>query len=179
MGSNRMRGARRLAVVVVALVSVACSSAPATTDPAGTVQAALSAVTSGGVAKFTDYMCSAKKADPLTALGASNVQALTAAGVKPEDVMAAMSVSFANVAASETSKTATTATVHLTADSSINFDRDKMRPIMKTVLAAQAKPTDDATVDAVLNLMAGSLSRTQHVDQTVNLVNEGGKWLVC
>jgi hypothetical protein len=177
MRPNRIR--RGLLVALAAVVSVACSTAPVATDPAGTLQAALSAVTSGGIAKFTGYMCAAKRTDPLTALGASNVQALTAAGVNAEDVMAAMSISFANVAVSETSKTATTATVHLTADSSVNFDRDRMRPIMRTVLAAEAKPTDDATVDHVLTAMSASLTRTQHVDQAVNLVNEGGRWLVC
>jgi hypothetical protein len=179
MSPNRIRRALLVAWAVVSCLFVACSSAPVATDPAGTVQAAMSAVTSGGIAKFTDYMCAAKRADPLTALGASNVQALTAAGVKAEDVMAAMSISFANVTVSATSQTTTTATVHLTADSSVDFDRERMRPIMKTVLAAEAKPTDDATVGRVLTAMSASLTRTRHVDQSVNLVNEGGRWLVC
>lgn len=179
MSFNRIRGPLLVALAIISVVSAACSAAPSATDPAGTVQAALSAVTSGGIAKFADYMCAAKKADPLTALGASNVQALTAAGIKPEDVMAAMSISFANVAVSETSKTDTTATVHLTADSSINVDQNRMRPIMKTILAAQAKPTDDATLNAVMTAMSASFTRTQRIDQTVDLVNEGAKWLVC
>jgi hypothetical protein len=179
MRSIRLRRGPVLAAAVM-LTLGACSSTPAAgSDPAGTVQAALSAVSSGGAAKLADFTCAARKADPLGALGASGIQSLTAAGIKPEDVMAAMSMTFTNVTVAETAKTGTTATVHVTGDSVVTLDKDKMRTIMKTVLAAQGRPVDDATLDAVMTAMAGQLTRTQKLDEDVSLVQEGGKWLVC
>jgi len=176
MQSTRVRSALLAALVVVA---AACSAAPAANDPAGTVQAALTAISTGGVAKLADFTCAAKKADPMAALGASNVEALAQAGIKPEDLLAAMSMTVANVVTTQTAKTATTATVHVTGDSTVTLDRDKMRAIMKTVLATQGKPTDDATLDLVMNAMATQLVQTQKIDEDINLVYEGGKWLLC
>lgn len=177
MGSIRIRSALLAALVVV---SVACSSGPAAgSDPAGTVQAAINAVSTGGVAKLADFACAAKKADPLGALGAGNMDSLTQAGVKPEDVFGAMTMTFANVTTTQTAKTDTTATVHVTGDATVTLDKDKMREIIKTMLTTQGKPTDDATLNLVMNAMSGQLSQTQKLDEDVQLVNEGGKWLVC
>lgn len=177
MSSNRIRRALLAALVVI---SVACSATPAAAnDPGSAVQAALSAVSTGGLAKLADYTCAAKKADPLAALGTSGAASLAAAGVKPEDLIAAMTMTFANVAVTEKAKTDTTATVHVTGDSTIVLDKDKMRTIMKGVLAAEGKPVDDATLDLVMTAMAGQLTQTQKLDEDINLVKEGDKWLVC
>jgi hypothetical protein len=179
MRSIRLPRGAALAFALVLSVA-ACGSTPAVgNDPSSAVQAALSAVSTGGVAKLAEYTCAAKKADPLGALGASGVGSLTAAGIKPEDILAAMTMTFANVAVTEKVKTGTTATVHVTGDSVVTLDKDKMRAILKTVLAAQGQPVDDATLDTVMTAMAGQLTQTQKLDEDVNLVQEGGKWLVC
>jgi len=175
------RPARTAAIALILVVALgACSSAPAAgTDPKGTVQAALTAVSSGGLTKLADFTCAAKKGDPMSALGASNVESLTAAGIKPEELMAAMAMTFANIAVTEKAKTDTTATVHVTGDSTITLDKDKMRGIMKAVLVSQGKPADDATLDLVMNAMGSQLTQSQKIDEDIDLVNEGGKWLLC
>jgi hypothetical protein len=176
MASNRFRGVLLAALVVLA---AACSAAPQAADPAGTVRDALSAVSTGGIGKLADFTCAAKKGDPLSILGASTVDSLGEAGIKPADLIAAMSMTVANVVTTEKVKTATAATVHVTADSVVTMDKDKMRAIMKTVLATQGKPTDDKTLDFVMNAMSASLTKSQKIDEDIELVNEGGKWLVC
>ena len=50
---------------------------------------------------------------------------------------------------------------------------------MKTVLAAQGMPTDDATMNAMIDAMTGQLSKTQHLDEDISVVKEGGNWLIC
>lgn len=180
MSSFRVRHGAALAFVL-AVVLAACGGAPgpAANDPAGTVQAAYAAVTSGGIAKMTDYVCAAKKGDIAKAFGGSGLDALTSAGVSANDFLSAMNVKFANLVVTQTAKTDTTATVTVAGDENVTFDSDKMRTVMKTLLTSQGKPTDDATLNLVMNAMTAQLAQTQKVNQTVQLVNEGGKWLIC
>jgi hypothetical protein len=177
-----VRAARVAALVLsLVLVTAACGAAGGgpTNDPAGSVTNALAAVSSGGLAKSSDYACAAHKTDLVNAFGGNNAAALAAAGVKPEDVFNAMSMSFTNVTTKEVSKTDAKATVHVTADAKISFDKDKFKALMKTVLTAQGQPADDATLDAMLSGMSGALEQTQKFDEDVEVVNEGGKWLLC
>ena len=175
------RFARVVALVIVVVVSLAgCGAAggPAN-DPAGSVANPMSAITSGGLSKVSEFACAAHKNDIANAFAGGNTGALTAAGLKPDDVFNAMSLSFANVSAKEVSKNGNNAVVHVTADMKVSFDKDKFKTLLKTVLAAQGQPTDDATIDAAMTMMSGQLEQTQHMDEDIDVVNEGGKWLIC
>jgi hypothetical protein len=90
-----------------------------------------------------------------------------------------MKVEFKDLQTTEKSKSGTTAVVHVTGTSTITFDPAKMREIVKKVLAAQGQPADDATIDVALNAMGSQLTQTQTLDEDVNVVQEGGKWLLC
>jgi hypothetical protein len=172
---------RRAAALVLALTLAACGGGPgaAANDPAGSVQAAMTAVSSGGFAKMAEFTCAAKKNDLAGAFGGGNLGALEAAGVKADDIFNAMSVSFSNISAKEVSKTDTAAKVHVTADMKMTVDQEKFKAILKTMMAAQGQPVDDATINAAMSAMASSLSQTQKVDEEIDVVNEGGKWLIC
>lgn len=166
-------------LVVVAVVLSACGGPAAANDPTGVVKAAIAAAQSGGLGKLDDFACAAKKGDIAAAFGGGNMGALAAAGIKAEDLFGAMSVAFENVTATEVSKTATEAKVHLTADMKIAFDKDKFKAILKQVLAAQGQPIDDASLDATLAMMSSQMNQPQKMNQDVTVVNEGGKWLIC
>ncbi|HEX5824996.1 MAG TPA: hypothetical protein VFY18_11115 [Candidatus Limnocylindrales bacterium] len=178
MGSIRLHGALVSALV---LVAVACGggSPAVANDPAGSVQAAMTAVSSGGLAKMVEFSCAAKKADLTSAFGGGNLGALEAAGIKADDIFNAMSISFSNVTTKEVSKTDTAATVHVTADMKTSVDATKFKAILKTMMAAQGQPVDDATIDAAMTAMSTSLSQTTKLDEDLSVVNEGGKWLIC
>jgi hypothetical protein len=182
MTSNHLGRVAALAFAL-ALAIGACSGPPgggSTNDPTSTVQSALTAMSTGGIGKVSDFVCAAKKGDLLSAFGGSaSLSALTQAGVKTEDLFAAISMSVANVAVTEKTKTDTTATVHVTGDQTITLDKDKMREIFKTVLTAQGKPADDATLNAVMAAMSSQMTQSQKLDEDLSLVNEGGKWLIC
>lgn len=174
----------RIALVAMTLGVVlsvgACSGSPAAAnDPTGTVTAALSAVNSGGVAKLTDFACAARKADIANAFGGGSLAQLEQAGLKAADVFNALSLTFENVKATEVSRTATAAKVHVTGSMKMTFDKDKFKALMKTVLTTQGLPADDATIDAALTAMSAQMSQAQPVDEDIDVVNEGGKWLIC
>jgi hypothetical protein len=178
--STRRSGRAAALIAGLILTIAACGGAagPAN-DPVGTVNAAIAAAQSGGIAKLTDFACAAHKNDIAGAFGGSDLSALTAAGIKPEDIFGAMSMAFANVSATQTSKTDTTATVHVTGDMKITIDKEKFKTIAKAMFTAQGLPADDTTVNAMVDAMAGQMSSTHKLDEDINVVNEGGKWLIC
>ena len=166
--------------VVIAVAAAACggAAAPNTNEPAGTVKAAFEAAQSGGVARMVDFACAARK-DDVTQLFGGGASSLTALGISLDEVLSAMKVEFKDLQTTEKSKSGTTAVVHVTGTSTITFDPAKMREIVKKVLAAQGQPADDATIDVALNAMGSQLTQTQTLDEDVNVVQEGGTWLLC
>src|SRR5689334_22597636 len=80
------RGARSLLLGAVLVMAAGCGGAPAASDPSGTVQAALGAATTGGLAKLADYTCAAKKGDLASAFGGVDTSALQAAGISLNDL---------------------------------------------------------------------------------------------
>lgn len=171
---------RGVAALTLAILLAACSSGPAAgNDPQGTVKSAFTAAQSGGLTKLSEFACAAHKDDIAKALGGADLSALTAQGVNVNDMLSAIQVSFENVTTKEVSKTDKDATVHVTADMKMTFDKEKFRGILKTMFSAQGLPADDATIDATLTAMSGAMTQTQKVDEDIVLTNEGGKWLIC
>ena len=181
MGSIHVRRFAALAFALALTLAACGGGGPggAANDPTSVVAAAIAATQSGGIAKLTDFACAAHKNDIAAAFGGGNLGALTAAGVKPEDLFGAMSMSFANLSTKEVTKTDTAATVHVTGDMTLTVDKDKFKTIAKTMFTAQGLPADDATIDAMVAQMATTLSVPQKVDEDIQVVNEGGKWLIC
>jgi hypothetical protein len=175
---------RSVAIAVAVIVSLAgCGAgAPNTSDPAGSVSAALDAARSGGFAKLVDYTCAAQKsnfASLFGGAGSGGLGSLAALGIDANSLFDAMKVDFQDVKTTETSKTADKATVHVTGKTTITFDAAKMKEIFKKVMAANGQPVDDATIDATVSAMSGQLTQSQALDRDVNLVKEGDKWLIC
>jgi hypothetical protein len=162
------------------LILAACGGgAPSTSDPAGSVKTALAAAQSGGFSKLADYACAAKKGSIADLFGGGGASSLASAGIDTQQLFDAMKLEFTDINTTETSKTGDTAVVHVTGKAKITIDPAKFRPIMKKMLEAQGQTIDDATLDAALSAMSGQLNQDTAIDQTVNLVNEGGKWLIC
>ena len=173
-----VQAARGMLLAAILIVVAACGGASAA-DPAGSVQAALSAVNGKSISAMTDYTCAAQRANLADSFGASGMAALQQAGVSLGDLMAAINVGVSNVSVKEVSKTATTATVHVTADMSVSFDEQKMRSILTQVLVAQGQAVDNAMLDQAMALVKSQSGATQHIDRDVDVTKEGGKWLIC
>ena len=162
------------------LLLTACGGgAPGTNDPASSVKAALAAAQSGGFAKLADYACAAKKGSIADLFGGGGADALASAGIDSQALFDSMKLEFSDVNATETSKSGDTAVVHVTGNAKITIDPAKFRPILKQMLEAQGQTVTDAVLDAALSAMSGQLNQTTAIDETVNVVNESGKWLIC
>lgn len=171
------------AVLAAAFLALgACSAFPGSNndEPAGVVNAAMAAAESSGIAKLSDYACAASKDDIASALGAGgNVGDLSAAGIDIKELSDAMRFDFQDTTVTETSRTDTDATVHVKGKIALTFDAEKMKAVIKKVLAAQGIPADDNTVNIALSALTGQLSQTRDLDNDVKLTRENGKWLVC
>ena len=172
---------RSATIAVAAILSLsACGGAGSNTnEPAGTVSAAMDAAESGGFAKLLDYTCAAQKNSVSSLFGGGDLGSLTALGVDANTMFDAVKMDFSDVKATETSKSGDKATVHLTGKMAISFDQAKMKDIVKQILTNSGQPADDATVSTMLAGMSSALTQSQDLDEDVNLVQEGGKWLIC
>jgi hypothetical protein len=176
---NAMRG-RLVLLAFVMMLATACGAAGGGGDPSSTVKSAFDAAGAGGLAKLDDFACAAEKGKVAEMFGsAAGMEQLTSAGVDPNQVMSAISIKFDNLTTKESARTDKDATVHVNGNMTVTVDPAKFKPILKTILQAQGLPNDDATIDAALTAMSGSLSNSQAIDEDVKLVNENGKWLIC
>ena len=165
---------------VVAIAVAACGGgAPNTSDPAGAVTAALDAAESGGIAKLTEFACAAQKDNIAAAFGGDSLAGLEAAGISAEELFGSMQMSFDNVTTKETSRSGDKATVHVTGDMKIAFDKAKFKDILKAMMEQAGQPVDDATLELAMGAMESQLSQTQKLDEDMTVVQEGGKWLLC
>lgn len=166
--------------IAMAVTLVGCGGAPAANanEPAGAVKAAFDAAQSGGIAKLADFAC-AKNKDDIADMFGGGASQLGALGVDPNDVFDAMKIEFKDVQTTEKSKSGTSAVVHVTGSATVTLDPAKMREVLKGVLAAQGQPVDDATIDIAMNAMGSQLSQTQPMDEDINVVQEGGRWVLC
>jgi hypothetical protein len=179
-GAMQSRFLRSVAVGAVLIISLAgCGGGGGTGDPSSAVKSALDAAQSGGITKLADYACAAKKGDVENMFGGSGMSGLTELGLSSDEVFAAMKIEFKDIQTTEKSKTGDAAVVHVTGNMVITVDPAKMRELMKKAMSAQGQTVDDATLDAVIASMAGSLSQTQPLDEDIPVVQEGGKWLIC
>jgi hypothetical protein len=172
---------RMLGLIGAVMIAVAAcgGGAPNTSDPAGAVTAAFDAAESGGITKLTEFACAAQKDDIAAVFGGQGLAGLEAAGISADDLFGSMKMSFDNVTTKETSRTGDKAVVHVTGDMKIDFDRTKFKEILKTMMQQAGQAVDDATLELAMGAMESQLSQTQKIDEDMNVVQEGGKWLIC
>jgi hypothetical protein len=171
--------ARGMLLAAILVLVAACGGSGSAGDPAGSVQAALSAVNGQPISAMADYTCAAQKANLTSGFGANAVATLQQAGISLSDLLAALTLGVSNVSTKEVSRSDTTATVHVTADLAVSFDKPKMRAILLQVLVAQGQVVDNAMLDQAMDAMSAQMSKPQHIDRDVEMTNEGGKWLIC
>jgi hypothetical protein len=169
---------RLAAVALVALSIAACGGGGG--DTTAPVKDLVNLVETKQFAKVSDLACAAEKADIAQRFDFTSAMAGGLGdGVDAQAVTDAMTVKFAEPLYKEVSKSGDKAAVQLTGTLKVGFDQAKMAEILKTALAAQGLPTDDATIQAALGTMSTGLEQGQPVDSTVDLVLENGKWMIC
>ena len=168
-------------VIVLSVLLTACGGVASGGDPLSTLKAAMSAVTSKQFDKLSELACAAKK-DAVT--GQFNpAAALTGQGMAKEDaqkLMDAMTISFDNAEFGTPTITGDSASIPMKGKMSLKFDKEKLKGVLKSMLAAQglANATDDQ-INQALDMVSSQLEQGQSVDTTVNLIKENGKWVIC
>ena len=148
-------------------------------EAAQAVKTAFASMATGGVSAIVPFTCAAKQAQVQAAFVGGAAASLSQFGVKPEDLIAAIRITFDNLIIKSVTQSGDTATVAYSANMKIEVDPTKMRAIMKTVLTAQGKPADDAVLDAVMPTLLAQMNKTNNVDSSGQVVKENGKWLLC
>jgi hypothetical protein len=166
---------------VLSLLLTACGGAPSGGDPVSVVKAAMAAVTSKQFDKLSELACAAKKDSVTSQLNPA--AALTGQGLGKEDVqklLDAMTISFDNAEFGTPTITGDSASIPMKGKMSMKFDREKLKGVLKSMLATQglANATDDQ-INQALDMVAGQLEQGQQVDTTVDLIKENGKWVIC
>ena len=174
---------KRLSVVLIvvivmsALLSACGGGGAAAADPTSALKDAMQAVVDKNFDKLAELTCAAKRDqvkdtfNPATALGAT--------GVDSAKILDAMTISLKDPTYTKVSEEGDKAVVQFKGAMSMKFDMTKFRAIMKDVLAAQGQTVTDAELDAGLAMIAGQLEQGQALDQKIDMVKEGGKWLMC
>ena len=177
---------RLVAGLLLASTLAACSSGggsggavgQAGSDPVATVNSLISTIQAKAFDKLPDLACAASKDSISSALDPSG-GATAALGVTAADFLNAINIEWQNLKVDPASVTGDTATVHIKADMKMTANQDKLKELIKKMLAATGQPASDAMVNAALAGMGSAFDKATPIDTTVPLKNEGGKWLVC
>ena len=175
---------KRLSVVLIAVIVIsallsACGGGggAAAADPTSALKDAMQAVVDKKFDKLAELTCAAKRDqvkdtfNPATALGAT--------GVDSAKILDAMTIALKDPTYTKVSEEGDKAVVQFKGAMAMKFDMAKFKVIMKEVLSAQGQTVEDAELDAGLAMIAGQLEQGQELDQKIDMVKEGGKWLMC
>jgi len=166
--------------VLVAMVA-ACgggSSGPGG-DPVSTVKGMANVVSSGQWDKIADYACAAQKEELKKQFDFSKLAGDAFGGMDVGDIGDAIKISFTNLEVKEKSRAGDKAVVTMTGKMKMEFNKDKMKALVKKAAEAAGQPVDDAQIEMALGMLSGLGGMEQDVNSDLDLVNEGGKWLIC
>ncbi len=172
---------RALAVlaVAVAVLLAACASAAPTDGPGAVVKLALDKVAAKDVAGLQALACAGQEnliRDQLGLPAAIGSDLLP--GVDTQALVDAVQFDVSKVKIGDATVTGDTATVPISGDLGVTFDKVAMRPILKQLLAAQGTTMTDAQIDSLLSGLA-AYGQSVPIDQSIRLVQEKGAWKVC
>jgi hypothetical protein len=177
------RFGRLTAALVVMALLAGCGgggsgSGPSSSDPTQTVKDMFATMTAGSYDNIADYACAAQKEtvakqfDPSSMLGGGSM------GLSAADLKQIVKITVDGLTVTEKSKDASKAVVAIAGKMKFVIDKDKFKELMKKALASAGQPVDDATLELALG-MIDSLAAGQDIASDLNLVLEGGKWLIC
>jgi hypothetical protein len=177
----RTRFPARLAMAIMLGLSVlACGAGGGGggDDPTTPVKGVISAIGARQFDKIADYACAAKKEEVKTQFDFATQMAGSLEGipnVKANDIVNAMSFTFENVTYKEDSRSGDTAKVSMAGTMKIAIDKAKITSILQAAGGDTAAAMVD-TLTAGIDAMSGT---GIPMDSTVDVVKEGGKWLIC
>ena len=181
-----MHRSSRLAAAIFVAASVAASVggglvARAADSPVAAVTDVINAVVAKDFASLPPMICAAKQTQIMASLDIT--QSLAGTGVDPQTVLDALTMSIQNQQVTLVSQDATTAVVHVagTLTLSIAIDEATATTMVTTLLGTMGLEATPELVAQYLPMLMSGVNQTQTKDLAtdVNVVNEGGQWLLC
>jgi hypothetical protein len=173
-------------IVVVPMLIAACSGSGGGPlgggggDPAAVVKDALAKVAAKDVDGLAGLACAGQADQVRKDFDFGNALASSVPGVDPQAITDSISIDTSGVTVGTPVINGDTATVPVSGTMKMNFDKEKLRPIIKQIMEAQGggvQLTDDQ-IDMFLDQMTGS-GQGIPMDESLTLKNEGGSWKIC
>jgi hypothetical protein len=181
-----MTGRRRAWLVAgLALVGlVACQGSgggggAAAGTPEAAVQNVLDALREERFSDIGPMVCSAKRDQILRQIDIATALASSAPGIDPQEILDAMTMAFDDLQVTRLSEAGDKALVSVKGKLTIAIDEAKARDLVRAMLTATGKTPTDEQVDRFLPILTAQLEKGQPIDSQVEVVREGGAWLVC
>jgi hypothetical protein len=169
-------------LALMGAVALGCSGAPspAADDPKATVQAALDAAESGGLARLSDFACAAQRENIASIFaGGGQLAPLASAGIDLQAFMSTISFRFDNVALGEPKVDGDRATVRMNGALTASIDEARMKEVIRPLLQAQGLAVTDQMLDTMMQALTTQLGQGRTIDEELQLVRENGRWLIC
>jgi hypothetical protein len=172
------------AILVLPLLIAACSGGPGAAsgnDPAAVVKDALAKVAAKDVNGLANLAC-AGQADQVREQFdmAGQFASAVPSGVNVQDIVNSITIDTSAVTVGSATVNGDSATVPVSGTMKMTFDKEKMRPIIKQMLEAQAPGVTltDEQIDGFLDQMGGG-GQGVPLNESMTLKQEGGAWKIC
>ena len=167
-------------ILALGVVLAGCGGGGSTSDPVSTVKAATDAMQAKQWDKIADYACAAQKEEISKQFNFAESLAGSLPGIDTKKFSDALTIKFSNLDVKEKSRSGDKAVVTMTGKMDMNIDATQLKALVTQALKAsgQADVTDEM-INLALGAIGNQTSFSEDVSSDLNLVNEGGKWLIC
>jgi hypothetical protein len=166
-------------VLALGVVLAGCGGGGATSDPTGVVNELVKILEAKQWDKVADLACAEKKEEISKQFNFAESFGGAIPGADAQKVSDALTFKFENVQVKEESREGNTATVSIKGKMAMTMDPTKLKDLVTEALKASGQDATDEMVDLALGAMGTEFNFTEDMDETLTVVNEGGKWLLC
>jgi hypothetical protein len=182
---RRLLAARILsAIVILPLLIAACAGGSSPlgggSDPAAVVKDALSKVAAKDFDGVANLACAGQADEVRQQFDMAGQLASAVPGANAQDIVNSISFDTSGVTVGSATVNGDTATVPVSGTMKMNFDKEKLRPIIKQMLQAQGvgDQLTDEQIDTFLDQMTGG-GQGVPLNESLTLKQEGGAWKIC
>jgi hypothetical protein len=176
---RRRRFAALAAFLSLLLALTACSPAAPADGPGAVVTEALDKVAAKDLDGLRGLACAGQEDLIRDQIGLpAGVGTDLLPGLDTQALLDAVKIDVSAVTLGEPSIDADVAEVPVGGTMKVTFDKEAMRPLLRSLLEAQGASMTDEQIDALLGTLE-SYGQDVPVDQTVRLIREGGAWKIC
>ncbi len=151
---------------------------PNPSTPADAIREAFRLVDQGNLEGLVALTCQAQQATIRRQFDFSDLGASLGADVDLSPLFTAIELDASELSVSETSISGDRAGVLIAGPMTLRFDAEQLRDVFGRLAEQQGQAVDPARFDALIAALQAT-SHTVSVNETVDVVREGGGWKLC